>query len=97
MTLVAEAVFARALSSLKDERVAAEKSLGGPRRSAAGISGDFVEDVRRAMYASKIVSYAQGFIQLSAASRQYGWDLDLSRVAKLWRAGCIWYILGFCR
>jgi 6-phosphogluconate dehydrogenase len=89
MTLVAEAVFARALSSLKDERVAAEKVLGGPRRGVAGISGDFVEDVRLAMYASKIVSYAQGYMLMRQAAVEHGWDLNYGGIALMWRGGCI--------
>jgi 6-phosphogluconate dehydrogenase len=89
MTLVAEAVFARALSALKDERLAAEKVLRGPRRSVAGRPSDFVEDVRRAMYASKIVSYAQGYMLMRQAALEHGWDLNYGGIALMWRGGCI--------
>jgi 6-phosphogluconate dehydrogenase len=87
-TLVAEAVFARALSALKDERVAAAQLLG-PARQLEGAALPSVDDVRDALYASKIVSYAQGFSLLQAAGAEYGWPLDLGRIAGLWRAGCI--------
>ena len=87
-TLVAEAVYARVVSAFKESRVAAAGVLAGPRRPIADADG-FVEAIRQALYASKIVSYAQGFIQLRAASDEHGWDLDLGRIAKLWRAGCI--------
>ena len=87
-TLVAEAVYARVVSAFKDQRMQAAEILAGPRKRLADPDG-FVEAVRHALYASKIVSYAQGFMQLRAASEEYGWDLDLGRVAKLWRAGCI--------
>lgn len=88
MTLVAEAVYARIVSAFKRQRAEAAGILPGPDRSIADKEG-FVEAIRQALYASKIVSYAQGFIQLKAASDEHGWDLDLARVAKLWRAGCI--------
>ncbi|CAN5842185.1 decarboxylating NADP(+)-dependent phosphogluconate dehydrogenase [soil metagenome] len=87
-TLVAEAVYARIVSSFKDQRVEASRVLDGPTGEIARSEG-FVEAVRQALYASKIVSYAQGFLQLQAASEQNGWDLDLGRIAGLWRAGCI--------
>ncbi len=87
-TLVAEAVYARIVSAFKDERIRAAGALPGPSGHVSDPDG-FIEAIRQALYASKIVSYAQGFIQLSAASTEYGWDLDLSRIAKLWRAGCI--------
>jgi len=89
MTLVAEAVFGRALSSLKDERVDAERLLRGPRRGVGGTPGDFVEDVRRAMYASKIVSYAQGYMLMRQAALENGWDLNYGGIALMWRGGCI--------
>jgi len=89
MTLVAEAVFARALSALKDERLAAEKVLRGPRAVVAGAREDFVEDVRRAMYASKIVSYAQGYMLMRQAALEHGWDLNYGGIALMWRGGCI--------
>ncbi|WP_347558980.1 NADP-dependent phosphogluconate dehydrogenase [Robbsia sp. KACC 23696] len=90
LPLITEAVFARVLSSLKTERVAASKKLTGPEKKP--LSGDraaFIESVRRALYLSKIISYAQGFAQLRAASDEYKWDLDYGTIAKIFRAGCI--------
>ena len=90
LPLITESVFARVLSSLKTERVAASKILSGP--AAAPFDGDrasFVEAVRRALYLSKVISYAQGFAQLRTASEEYGWNLDLGAIAKIFRAGCI--------
>jgi len=89
MTLVAEAVFARALSALKDERLAAEKVLGGPVPSLAGDRTAFVEDIRQAMYASKIISYAQGYMLMREAAREHGWNLNYGGIALMWRGGCI--------
>jgi len=93
VTLVAEAVFARILSSLKEERRTASSWKG----SGTGIieqkdedfPGKFVDAMKDALYASKIVSYAQGFMLLRAAAEEYGWDLDYGRIASLWREGCI--------
>ncbi|AOR72118.1 phosphogluconate dehydrogenase (NADP(+)-dependent, decarboxylating) [Burkholderia stabilis] len=90
LPLITESVFARVLSSLKTERIAASKILSGP--AAAPFAGDraaFVEAVRRALYLSKVISYAQGFAQLRTASEEYGWNLDLGTIAKIFRAGCI--------
>ncbi|TCV91151.1 6-phosphogluconate dehydrogenase (decarboxylating) [Luteibacter rhizovicinus] len=90
LTLITESVFARVLSSMKDERVAASKTLQGP--AATKFAGDrkaFVESVRRALYMSKIISYAQGFAQLRAASDENDWSLDYGAIAKIFRAGCI--------
>ncbi|WP_432923013.1 NADP-dependent phosphogluconate dehydrogenase [Microbispora sp. CA-135349] len=87
VTGIAEAVFARALSGHPEQRVAA-RSLAGPSGGKAGDSG-LVEDVRRALYASKIVAYAQGFDQMAAASAEYGWNLNLGAAATIWRGGCI--------
>jgi 6-phosphogluconate dehydrogenase len=87
-TLIAEAVFARVSSSLKDERVAAAQVLGG----IAPITDDraaVAADLEDAVYASKIVSYAQGFMLMRTASEERGWDLDLGGIAQLWREGCI--------
>jgi 6-phosphogluconate dehydrogenase len=89
MTLVAEAVFARALSALKDERVAAEKVLTGPDASFDGDRAAFVEDIRQAMYASKIVSYAQGYMLMREAAQEHGWNLNYGGIALMWRGGCI--------
>ena len=90
LPLITESVFARVLSSLKTERVAASKVLAGPRPAPfAGDRAAFVESVRRALYLSKVISYAQGFAQLRAASAEYGWQLDFGSIAKIFRAGCI--------
>ncbi|HUT61488.1 MAG TPA: decarboxylating NADP(+)-dependent phosphogluconate dehydrogenase [Phycisphaerae bacterium] len=89
-TLIGEAVFARCLSAMKDQRVAASKALTGPREAKyTGDVGSFVEDVRKALYASKIVSYAQGFVMMRAAAAEYGWRLNFGNVAMMWRGGCI--------
>ena len=90
VTLVAEAVYARVVSALKEQRVAASQVLAGPdgQLEEQGPAG-FLEAVHDALYASKIVSYAQGFMLLRAASEEHGWNLDLGRVASLWRGGCI--------
>jgi 6-phosphogluconate dehydrogenase len=90
LPLITEAVFARVLSSLKDERVAASGQLEGPGNKA--FSGDrdaFIAAVGKALYLSKIVSYAQGFAQLRAASDEYKWQLDYGTIAQIWRGGCI--------
>lgn len=90
LSLITESVFARYLSSLKTQRVAASKVLSGPQAQAfTGDKAEFVEKVRRALYLGKIVSYAQGFSQLRAASEQYSWDLHYGEIAKIFRAGCI--------
>jgi 6-phosphogluconate dehydrogenase len=90
VTGIAEAVFARSLSAGTAQRRAAA-SLPGP--SAAGLAATevdgFVDNVRRALYASKIVAYAQGFDQIAAGSDQYGWGIDLGAIATIWRGGCI--------
>ena len=86
MTLVAEAVFARVVSALKDQRVRAAAVLPA---AASGRSSVSTEQIRDALYASKIVSYTQGFMVLQAASEEHGWDLDFGRIAGLWREGCI--------
>ncbi|MEQ4532263.1 MAG: NADP-dependent phosphogluconate dehydrogenase [Mixta sp.] len=90
LSLITESVFARYLSSLKTQRVAASKVLSGPTAQAFnGDKAEFIEKVRRALYLGKIVSYAQGFSQLKAASDQYNWDLNYGEIAKIFRAGCI--------
>jgi len=89
VTLIAEAVYARCLSALKDERVAAAKLLKGPKRTFRGDRRAVVEDLRQALLASKIVSYAQGFMLLREAAQEYHWDLNYGGIALLWRAGCI--------
>lgn len=89
LTLIGEAVFARNLSSLKDERVRADKILKGPQDSYHGDSESFTHNVQDALYASKIVSYAQGFMLMRQAAKEYGWKLNYGAVALLWRGGCI--------
>lgn len=86
---LAEAVFARSLSAQKDNRVAASAILPGPKAKFEGDKTKFVAAVRDALYASKICSYAQGFQLLAAASEHYKWNVDLGRMALLWRGGCI--------
>ena len=90
LSMITESVFSRFLSAMKDERIAASKILNGPKTEA--FSGDkkaFIESVRKALFASKIVSYAQGFAQMRAASDEYGWDLKYGNIAMIFRGGCI--------
>ncbi len=90
VTLIGESVFARCLSALKDERVVASKALKGPKAKPVG--GDraaFIENVRRALYCSKIISYAQGYMLLRAAAKENGWNLNMGGIALMWRGGCI--------
>jgi 6-phosphogluconate dehydrogenase len=89
LTLIGESVFARCLSALKEERVTASKVLTGPVPSFKGDRNAFVEDIRNALYASKIVSYAQGYTLMREAAGEYGWDLNYGGIALLWRGGCI--------
>jgi 6-phosphogluconate dehydrogenase len=91
LTLIAEAVFARVVSSLKDERIIAARILEGPGSGDASRDeeGTSDADIADALYGSKIVSYAQGFMLLRAASEERGWKLDMAAIAPLWRAGCI--------
>jgi 6-phosphogluconate dehydrogenase len=89
VTLITEAVYARALSALKDERVAAAKILQGPRAKFRKQTRPFVEKIRKALLASKIVSYAQGFMLMREAAREYRWQLDFGSIALMWRSGCI--------
>ncbi|HOW97207.1 MAG TPA: decarboxylating NADP(+)-dependent phosphogluconate dehydrogenase [Kiritimatiellia bacterium] len=86
---MAEAVFARCLSALKDERMEASAHLAGPGRKSVGHRIAFIEVVRRALYASKICSYAQGFQIMRAAAAEYGWTLNYGAIAVIWRGGCI--------
>ncbi len=88
-TLVTEAVYARSLSAMKEARVRASGVLAGPERKFDGDREAFVEQVRQALYASKIASYAQGFVQLAAAAKEHDWSLDYRSIAMLWRGGCI--------
>ena len=95
ITLMAEAVYARCVSALKDERVAAANKLEGPSSALADIVGDpvkktaFIADIKSALYASKIVSYAQGYMLMRAAAKDYGWNLNYGGIALMWRGGCI--------
>ena len=89
LTLIGEAVFARCLSALKEQRVEAAKVLRGPRAKFRGDRAKTVEDIRQALYASKIVSYAQGYQLMRSAAEEYGWDLNYGGVALMWRGGCI--------
>jgi 6-phosphogluconate dehydrogenase len=89
LTLIGEAVFARFLSAQKAERVQAAKLLEGPRQPFDGDRGALVEDTRQALLASKIVSYAQGYLLMRDAADHYGWDLDYGGIALMWRGGCI--------
>jgi len=90
LTLIAEAVFARCLSALKEERVAASRVLAGPDAADAPADAQaFLEDLQQALLCAKIVSYAQGFSLISAASAEYGWKLNPGKIALLWRGGCI--------
>jgi 6-phosphogluconate dehydrogenase len=89
VTLIGEAVFARALSALKDERMRASQKLGGPTQVFSGDRRAFEDDVSKALYASKIVSYAQGYMLLREASREYKWKLNFGSIALMWRGGCI--------
>ena len=89
LTLIGEAVFSRCLSAIKEERVAASAVLSGPTPRFAGDRKAVVEDIRQALYASKIVSYAQGYTLMRAAAKERGWNLNYGGVALMWRGGCI--------
>ncbi len=88
-TLVTEAVYARCLSAMRDARLRASRTLRGPSGKHRGDRAKFIEQVRQALYASKICSYAQGFVQLQAAAAEHKWPLDFGSIALLWRGGCI--------
>ncbi len=89
LTLIAEAVFARCLSALKDERVAASRVLAGPNANFRGDAEDLVDDLEQALYASKIVSYAQGYQLMRSISDEKDWSLNYGAIALMWRGGCI--------
>jgi 6-phosphogluconate dehydrogenase len=89
LTLVGEAVFARFLSALVDERVVAAKVLGGPNEHFTGDQTAFLADLEQAVYAAKIASYTQGYMLMHAAAQAYGWHLNLGGIALMWRGGCI--------
>lgn len=90
LSLITESVFSRYLSSLKEQRIAASKTLKGPNiKSCIKDKNNFIEEVRRALYLGKIISYAQGFSQLKRASEKYSWNLEYGEIAKIFRSGCI--------
>lgn len=89
LTLIGESVFARCLSALKEERVEASRVLTGPEPSFQGDREAFIADIKNALYASKIVSYAQGYTLMREAAKEYGWKLNYGGIALLWRGGCI--------
>jgi 6-phosphogluconate dehydrogenase len=89
LTLIAEAVLARCLSAIKEERVAASKVLSGPKAKFRGDKAAFVNDIREALYASKIISYTQGYMLMRAAAAEYKWNLNNGGIALMWRGGCI--------
>jgi 6-phosphogluconate dehydrogenase len=91
VTLIGESVFARCLSALKSERVRASTILRGPKpdKISIGLKTEFIEHVRRALYCSKMVSYAQGYMLLRAAEKERGWNLNMGGIALMWSGGCI--------
>ncbi|MBN1639927.1 MAG: decarboxylating NADP(+)-dependent phosphogluconate dehydrogenase, partial [Anaerolineae bacterium] len=89
LTLISEAVIARFLSALKDERVAASKVLTGPEIAFEGDKEAFLQDLHDALYASKIISYTQGYMLMRQAAIEYGWNLNFGGIAMMWRGGCI--------
>ena len=89
LTLIGEAVFARCLSAIKDERVRAAKALPGDVKPFDGDKKALIDDLRQALYASKLVSYAQGYQLMRAAAAHYGWNLNYGGIALMWRGGCI--------
>jgi 6-phosphogluconate dehydrogenase len=86
---IAEAVFARCLSAIKEERVAASAELSGPNAKFSGNKAEFIEQLKNAVYAAKICSYAQGYQLLRAASEEHDWNLNYGEIALMWRGGCI--------
>ncbi|MBR4236461.1 MAG: decarboxylating NADP(+)-dependent phosphogluconate dehydrogenase [Clostridia bacterium] len=89
LTLIGEAVFARCLSAIKEARVEASKVLKGPDCRFTGDKEAFIENIRQALYAAKIISYAQGYALMRAAAKTYGWNLNYGGIALMWRGGCI--------
>jgi 6-phosphogluconate dehydrogenase len=89
ITLIAEAVYSRCISALKEERVAAAKKLKGPKPTIKSEQKAFIDDIRRALYASKIISYAQGYMLMAAAAKEHKWNLNYGGIALMWRGGCI--------
>ena len=89
LTLIGEAVFSRCLSAMKEERANASKILSGPKPEFKGDKKQFINDIRDALFASKVVSYAQGYTLMRSAAKTYGWDLNYGGIALMWRGGCI--------
>jgi 6-phosphogluconate dehydrogenase len=89
LTLISEAVYARCLSAMKEERTEASKVLTGPVPAFLGDRKPYLVDIKNALYASKIISYAQGYALMQAAAKTYGWTLNYGGIALLWRGGCI--------
>ena len=89
ITLIAEAVYSRCVSAMKDQRVAASKVFKSGKPKFAGDRTQWIADIRRALYASKIISYTQGYMLMRAAAKQYGWNLNYGGIALMWRGGCI--------
>ena len=95
ITLIAEAVYSRCVSALKDERVKAARKLKGPRPTLTSVAGNperkkaFIAEIRDALYASKIISYAQGYMLMRTAAKEYKWNLNYGAIALMWRGGCI--------
>ena len=89
LTLIGEAVFARCLSAMKEERVEASKILTGPIPAFSGDKKQFIDDLKEALYASKIISYAQGYVLMRSAAEDFGWNLNYGGIALMWRGGCI--------
>jgi 6-phosphogluconate dehydrogenase len=89
LTLIGEAVFARCLSAMKEERVKASKILQGPTPDFKGDRKQFINDLKEALYASKMVSYAQGYVLMSSAAKDFSWNLNYGGIALMWRGGCI--------
>jgi 6-phosphogluconate dehydrogenase len=89
LTLIGEAVFARCLSAIKEERIISSKILKGPKANFTGNKKEFIEQIRQALFASKVVSYAQGYVLMRAAAAEYKWVLNYGGIALMWRGGCI--------
>ena len=89
LTLIAEAVFSRCLSAMKEERVGASKVLHGPKPEFSGDREQFINDIKNALFAAKIVSYAQGYTLMRSAAKTYNWNLNYGGIALMWRGGCI--------
>ncbi|MDQ6632754.1 MAG: NADP-dependent phosphogluconate dehydrogenase, partial [Verrucomicrobiota bacterium] len=87
--LITEAVYSRCVSALKEERVIAAKKLKGPKPYISGDRKKIINQIRDALYASKIISYAQGFMLMRAAAKEYNWNLNYGGIALMWRGGCI--------